>query len=147
MHPSALKKRKALALKESNFSSKKPAPKPSTEPRSISNIVDDVFTKASDSFVEKQCRGSTAPKTDVRNEIMRHYRPNPKTSDDLDGDEVSIEDQPIDEAEEPGKHEHNSPGPLVKAVNAKVGGQTFFKKSSSGGKGKVPVSFVCSRFF
>lgn len=155
------KKRKATALQESSTSALKdssnrtrgtskaspkkthrtgnPTPKSMTQPRSISKIVDDVFAKATDTFVEKQRRGSTAPKTDVQKEIMRHYRPKGK-AESLGDDEVSIHDEPVDETEDPESREHGSPGPVFQAANSKLGGKTFLKETPSRGKGKASVS-------
>ncbi|KAG9040595.1 hypothetical protein FS837_000421 [Tulasnella sp. UAMH 9824] len=155
---SSSKKRKAQALQESSISALKessnrtrsmskaspkkthrtgnPTPKSTTQPRSISKIVDDVFAKATDTFVEKQRRGSTVPKSDVQKEIMRHYRPKGKV-ESLGDDEVSIHDEPVDESEDPGNHEHGSPGPAFQAANSKLGGKTFLKEPPLRGKGKT----------
>lgn len=108
---------------------------PPGHPRSISNIVDDVFSKASDSFVEKQRHGSTAVDADVRSEIRRHFRPNRKV-DEFDEDEVSVEDLLVNNPSDFGAQE-DGPGPLFQAVNSSLGDRTFVKKSSPAKKGKV----------
>ncbi|KIO17898.1 hypothetical protein M407DRAFT_12126 [Tulasnella calospora MUT 4182] len=150
------KKRKAAALQDrSNNKASSPKRKAkstplksTTQPRSISKIVDDVFSKATDAYVEKQRHGSTAAsKRDVRKEITRHFRPKPK-AEPLDDDEVSVHDEPVDDAEDPENHDHGSPGPLFKAANSKLGGKAKGKgktrsastKSASPKPGK-PVRF------
>lgn len=153
MLPPALKKRKAIALRESNgvpskkkTTGKKKSPSVNkSQSRSISKIVNDVFSTATDSFLQKQRRGSTAPNPEVQNKIRRNLRPKPK-ADDLDEDEVSVEDQPIDDEGDPASQNQANPGPVFQAVNSKLGDRTFVKKgSSAGAKGKVPVS-LCVPF-
>ncbi|KAG9030479.1 hypothetical protein FS837_003258 [Tulasnella sp. UAMH 9824] len=153
------KKRKAAALKDSSnhvhgkrkvSNQEKPRPtakstaasKSSTRPHTISKIVDDVFSKATDSLVEKQRRGSTAPKSDVQDEIRRHFRPNPKAQT-MDSDEISVHNEPVDEADDPESQQHATPGPVFQAVSSKLEGQTFLTESpskSSKGKKKALAS-------